>query len=426
MRAILSLIFPTGMNALKWINKCVGGPIILAGILYYSPLVAQSGKSLENKRKNLLSEINRTTELLQNTQKSRETTLIQFVSLQSQVDSRQELIETLRQEIVQIHTSIYRTEEVICALEEDDRRLKGEYSQAMRLAYRHLSERSLAVFLFSSSSFNNAVHRWLYIRQYHRYRRKQAVLIAETSNTLQNKLLQLDAKKIQIEDLLGVEQAQKSLMSLELAAKNNLLQKLKKEEATLAKKLTGQQKAHKELNAAIEKVIKQELERASYVERKANRKPEETISASFVPTSPESMLFIRERGKLAWPVKKGRVIRYFGRQPHPSLPSVQISNNGIDIQAQADLAVMCLFKGKVLSTPFIPGYKNAVIVQHGQHYTVYANLEDILVKRGDIIDKGTTVGRLSPGPNSEIHLEIWQGKEKLNPIDWLLPEGLKN
>ncbi|MBK7338552.1 MAG: M23 family metallopeptidase [Saprospirales bacterium] len=76
------------------------------------------------------------------------------------------------------------------------------------------------------------------------------------------------------------------------------------------------------------------------------------------------------------------------------------------------------FEGRVVGIQFIPGYQNTLILQHGEYYSVYSNLNEIFVKRGDSVSAGQEIGRVSR-EKPELHFELWREKNRLNPEDWL-------
>jgi murein DD-endopeptidase MepM/ murein hydrolase activator NlpD len=70
----------------------------------------------------------------------------------------------------------------------------------------------------------------------------------------------------------------------------------------------------------------------------------------------------------------------------------------------------------------VPGNGNAVMLKHGDYYSTYSNLEQVSVKRGDNVKSAAqlgTVGKDSNTGNYLLHFEIWEGKNKENPEDWL-------
>lgn len=386
-----------------------------------SSLTAQSRKDLESKRKKLIQDIQETTNRLQETQKSKAAAFDRYLTLQRQIGKRKQLIETLQEEIAFTDESINRTNEVVDALSRDIERLRSDYALMIRSAYRQRANKSQLIFLFSAQSINQLFRRWQYLRQYNRYRQKQAELILETQKTLRAKAQQLTERQKEKKLLLTSEESQQLLLDKELDDKNKLVRKLKKNESRLSAELEKQQRDHQKLNGAIEAIIREEMAR----KRKAARSTEKTepqsnnaAASNKIDTDPVSISFQQNKGRLPWPVR-GEVVRSFGVQAHPTLKGIEITNNGIDIRTNGQAEVQAVFEGKVVGTQFIPGYQNLVILQHGNYYTVYSNLEEVHVRRGEQVSSGQTIGQLSSSKN-ELHFELWRDKQHQNPQPWLL------
>ncbi len=385
----------------------------------------QSRKELEDRRKKLLKEIEQTSSLLKQTKQSKEATLSRYVTLQKQINQRQQLIATLQAEVQYLVENMERTADVVIALSGDVDRLQAEYAQMIRHAYRQRLTHNNWLFIFSANSFNNAFRRWQYLRQYDHYREKQAHLILETQQTLLDKIKSLEERKHEKEMLLTSAERQSEMLGLEMNAKNRLLEELKGSESMLTRELESKRAAAEKLNAAIEKIIREEIERTKREERSTA-----ASSASSARTTPSatpevatlSRDFQNNRGKLPWPVAKGVVTGRFGRQPHPALQNIEIVNNGIDIRTEAGASVRAVFEGTVVGTQYIPGYDYMIILQHGQYYTVYSNLEELSVKKGDKVAIRQNLGKVSTDRKtntSEVHFEIWKEKDRLNPQHWM-------
>lgn len=406
--------YPNDIPALNKARASYQVALLLACLLLAAPLAGQNRKELESRRQQLMLEIRQTESQLKETKKNKAATLDQYLALQNQIRKRQQLVTTLRREIDYANAGMQRSREVLAALSVDVERLKTEYAHIIRTAYRHKISNSFLIFIFSADSFNNAFRRWQYIRQYDRYRRKQARLIMETQEALTQKNLQLEHRKKEKEQLLAAQEQQQQLLNRELGDKNLILKALNTSESNLAKDLDAQQKAHETLNNALEAIIREEIARAKREARSANA-PASNSPGESLPLSND---FQNNRGRLPWPVNGGFITRQFGKQPHPTVPSIQIANNGIDIRAEEGAQVFSVFEGRVAGIQFIPGYKNTIIIQHGNYYTVYSNLEEVYVKRDDQVERQKLLGKLG-ADKPEVHFEVWLEKKRLNPIDWV-------
>ncbi len=392
--------------------------ILLVGLQLLS---AQNRKELEEKRKQLLDEINQTNTQLEKTKKDKEQALSRYFALQNQIQKRQKLVKTLDLEIKSADATIDQLKQVQVTLNNDLERLKLEYSSTLRTALRHRMGNSMALFLFSAKDFKDAFQRWQYIRQYYRYRNRQVEQILTTQQQLVQRAAELQRIKGEKSKLLVAQKQQQSTLNVELADKDRLVKSLKTDESKLLTELNRQQKAHDQLNKAIEEIIRAEISK----KKKEARKPEALAAAKEDAGTAEevelSNQFEKRQGKLPWPITKGVVTRSFGTQQHPTLKGVKINNNGIDIRVEKASDVFAVFAGTVVGKQFVPGYQNMVIVQHGQYYTVYSNLEEVTVKRGDAIAAKQVVGRVS-NERPEVHFEIWNEKQKMNPIEWINPK----
>lgn len=381
-------------------------------------LSAQDRTELEEKRKQLLEEINQTNTQLEKTKKSKALALDRYFALQNQIQKRQKLVQTLHSEIKSADLTIEQSKNVMSTLHADLERLRREYASTMRTALRHRMGNSMALFLFSAQDFNDAFQRWQYIRQYYRYRQRQTESILKTQKGLLQKTEELEKAKVEKAKLLTAQQQQQSTLNVELADKDRLVKTLKSDESKLITELNKQQKAHDQLNKAIEDIIRTEIAK----KKKDARKPEALNSAKEDAAVAEDIAlsgdFKQRRGKLPWPVSNGVVTRQFGTQPHPTLKGLKINNNGIDIRTDKSSDVYSVFAGTVVGTQFVPGYQNMVIVQHGQYYTVYSNLEELTVKRGDQVSAKQIIGRVSNN-KPELHFEVWREKERMNPVGWI-------
>ncbi len=407
--------------------------ILLLLCLCFLPLGnAQNRKNLEKRRKQLIADIQVTTNLLKKTTKNRAATLDRYVALQNQIKSREELLLTLAAEINQSDSLIIRNAEVIEALEGDIEKLQAEYTVMAQQAQRMRMSNSRLLFLFSSKGFSDAFRRWQYLRQYDNYRQRQASLILSTQEMLADKVQQLEEQRFDKESLLTSELEQQGLLEKEINAKSSLLKSLQKDESRLKKDLDKKRLAHQKLNSAIEKIIRQEILAQRKRARSAEALPRSSGSSSSNAPARErnsntgsSTLgneFSGQRGRLPWPVTSGVITSHFGKQAHPTLRKIQITNNGIDIQTNPNEAVKAVFRGEVVGLQFIPGYHYMVILRHGNYYTVYSNLDNVVVKKGDSVGKQQKLGQVATDSRSgkaEVHFEVWRDKQRLNPTKWV-------
>jgi septal ring factor EnvC (AmiA/AmiB activator) len=82
--------------------------------------------------------------------------------------------------------------------------------------------------------------------------------------------------------------------------------------------------------------------------------------------------------------------------------------------------VRAVFEGVVLDISQIPGLNYVVAVQHGDYYTVYANLESVAVRVNQKVSGREIVGTVAEKDGvPEINFQVWHNFTKLNPESWL-------
>ncbi len=132
--------------------------------------------------------------------------------------------------------------------------------------------------------------------------------------------------------------------------------------------------------------------------------------------------FTNNKGKLPWPVKSGVVVKRFGNTRHPQLPNVTTYCSGVEIATERNSKARTVFNGTVMEIQKIKGANNAVYIQHGNYITIYQNMIDILVKKGDQVSTkqkiGTVFTNMSSG-KTILKFLIFQNDKKMNPATWV-------
>lgn len=378
---------------------------------------AQEESPIDAQEKRL-KEMERTATLLTTTRKNKAAIIDEYYVLQEQIDQREELTKTLQQQINKTARKMERSALAVDSLELEIDKLKIEYVTMVRQAFRSKIGNNELMFLFSANSFDQAFKRWRYIQQYGEYRKNQIQQIMEIQAVLKEQITDLDQGKYQQERLLQSEESQNKAIQETIGAKTKLLNKLKKEERSIVSLLKEQKKAYEALNKALSSVILDDIGIETNEIDDLIEEPHAKKSLSKTIT----YQFTQQKGKLDWPIQNGVITRYFGNQSHPIHKKIVINNNGIDIRARSSRTVSSLEEGVVTAIQIVPGYLNTLILQHGDYYSVYSNLETIKVKKGDIVLAHQVIGEVGINTRKdypELHLEIWKGKIRLNPLNWL-------
>lgn len=391
-------------------KKCnVYGRLIVVLCILFSAVImsGQSKADLEAQRKALEKQIKATTETLQKTEKTKSKSVSQLKVLNTQITQRQELLATINKELQHVSKEAAEQEknknEADSAIDDLEERLQ----YALRTAYVRSQLQPQWVYLLSSSSFSQAMMRWMYLRQYKRYVSQQLTALTEKKQLHQELLQQLEENKKTKTLLYNEEEKEKKEILAAKQKQEALVQDLAKEEKKLRSQLTATQAKKKKLDDEIARLIKVETKK---------------VTSAGLTSAPETKAlndqFSSNKGKLPWPVSKGSISGRFGEHPHPVLKGIVVQNNGIDIQAEPGAAVKSLFNGTIASVTRIPGYDYMIMVRHGLYFTVYSRVVNVSVKKGDNVNTGQKIGNLG-SEEPELHLEIWKDKTKMNPESWI-------
>lgn len=221
-----------------------------------------SREQLENQRTMILDEIKRTQEQLSALQKNKNSTIEELSALQSKLNARKNLIANINNEIEIIEANINLANKDVSVLKTELDTLKKQYAEMVRYTYKNKTSSDLIVFLFSSTSFNDAIRRYQYVKQYRGYRVDQAMKITTASQRLNNKLAYLNSVKQKKDMVLIAQESQNKILESETAQKDKIVTQLKGKEKELLAGLAKNKKAADELNRAISNAIKREIELA--------------------------------------------------------------------------------------------------------------------------------------------------------------------
>jgi septal ring factor EnvC (AmiA/AmiB activator) len=379
---------------------------------------SQSRDELENKRRNSLKQIEYTSNLIKETEKNRKHSYNKLLLLNKNISIRENLIKSINDELNYLDDNILMHQDLINTLESDLQAIKREYARLIYYSYLHRSNYDKLMFIFASDNINQAFKRLKYLQQYSEYRVAQAKKIEETKEELGNKIVELEILKADKKDLLVQQQIEQQKLFIEKQKSSKEVKLFTAKENDLKLKLRKQNKIAERLQREIERIIEEEARKAAAKNKNA---------ADYFKLTPEEKLiastFYKNKNHLPWPTERGVVTGNFGVQPHPFLKGIKIQNNGIDISTTQGAVVRAIFDGTVTGVFVIKGVHKTVIIRHGNYLSVYSNLKDVIVKKGDKVKTKQAIGVVYTENESDhktvLKFQIWQENKKLNPTDWL-------
>ena len=412
------------------IMRFIKNLLVIIFFLIYCDAMAQSKDELKIQKQKILEEIDYTTNLLNNTKSNKIKSLDYLNVLITQIQKKEQFLITLNLELSLLIKKISKTEKsinkTINDIAQEEKLLKGlkdEYSKMIFAAFKQKDSRNDIVFIISATDFNQAYKRILYLKQYATFRKNQTQRIEESTIKLKNKKISLVLQK---ENYIIESNNKKELSNLKFIEleginkskeeKKLLVASLVKSEKLFKNEINKNQKKAKRLDDKIRKIIEEEIARAKAKDLK-------NTNYSLTPEAVAlSLEFSNNKGKLPWPLEKGIIISKYGTQKHSVFAGIETFNNGINIATDKNADVRVVFDGTVSRIFFIKGEGKAILINHGEYYSVYSGLKEVTVKAGEKVFSKEKIGVIlthEEDNKTQLHFEIWKGYEKSNPSIWL-------
>ena len=441
-----------------------------------------SSDELKRKQAEIQREIDDLRTTLKDTKKNTKAGLLQLSMVQKKLRLREQAIGNINQQIGYIEGTIGKSKNEIERLKGELDTLKQQYSRSIVYAYKNRSNYDFLNFIFSASSFNDALRRVQYLRAYRLYREEQAGTIKNTQVLLHDKIAGLESSRKEKDVVLQKQEKQKVELEGEKKEKNDILSKLKVREKEISKELTSKQRADQKLKSAIGSAITREIKIArdkAIAEAKAREEAEaaensrKNATAEAAKKAREAKEAKEDAAKKAAesktntpaaaapmakaepkvepkkePVKKSesvlestpegsRISGSFesnrGRLPWPvekgnvkihfgtySIEGTKLRGNnpGITLATEPGAVVKAVFEGEVSRIFDIDG-NWSVLVRHGKYFTVYSNLSSISVSKDQKVTSGQMLGRAAANDDGNGEIEFLLMQENRN----LDPEG---
>jgi murein hydrolase activator len=413
--------------------------LFLSSIVLFSVIFAQAQQpaqtrnELEKEREAIQKEIEDVKRSLDETHRNRKETLGQLSLLQRKLHLRESAIQNINSQINFIQGDMNESWRQILKLRRELDTLRSQYAESIVFAYKNRSSYDFLNFIFSATSFYDAMRRIQYLKSYRAYREERAENIMRTQQLLQGKIDGLKVTRQEKDEVLKKQNRERAILEDEKKEKDQVVHQLKTHEKELKNEIAAKQRQDQKLASAVTAVVRRATSDAVRESRKnnvsapvapANNAINNTASAA-ATARPKAITvfetekdvrlsgsFEKNKGHLPWPVSAGTISMAFG--PHEYMPGVIHTNDGITIDVAAGTAVKAVFEGEVQSVLNI-GDVSAVVIRHGKYFTTYSNLSTVSVTKGEQVTTGQILGRVSEGGQ----LEFWLSDDK---IRWLDPE----
>lgn len=427
--------------------------VILVSCLWLAvPLSAQSNKlirELESKRGALQKQIAESESILKDTKKDVGSQLNSLAALTGQIEERKRYILAINNDVDAIERELNSLERQLRALEKDLKDKKKKYEASVQYLYKNKSIEEKLMFIFSAKNLGQTYRRMRYVREYATYQRLQGEEILKKQEQIRKKKAERQQVKAAKENLLKEREGEKVKLEAQEKEKRTLVANLQKKQKGLQNEINKKRREANQLNARIDKLIAEEIERArkraqeearreAAARRKAEGKESWSSGAGTAAKTDSKPLeaytmskadqelsgnFVANRGKLPMPISGAYIITsHYGQYAVEGLRNVKLDNKGIDIQGKPGAQARAIFDGKIAAVFQLNGLFN-VLIRHGNYISVYCNLSSASVKTGDTVKTKQSIGQVfSDGTDNGrtvLHFQLRREKEKLNPEPWL-------
>jgi septal ring factor EnvC (AmiA/AmiB activator) len=376
-------------------------------------LQGQTKEELQQQKQKAFTELELAKELMEQTAEKRSSSVQQYRILQQGINSRARLISTLEQEVKLLDQDIADVNTQISKLKTENEKNREEYARLIYFAYRNHTDYEKLMYILAGATISQSYQRYKYLKYISEYRVKKGEEIEATVEELDQREEELNQLKNSKLALLEEKESEQETLVQERSQRSQIIDQLKREERRLKKEIEENERIARESEAKIRALIEEEARKLNSRNIYAALTPEQELVGKD---------FLKNRGKLPWPVDKGIVTIGYGKHEVPGLRGSNVFNNGVDISSTPGTMVRAVFEGEVTNVFAILGANYAVLIRHGEYLSVYQNLVNVRVKAGDKVSTKEVIGEAFSDENSklaEVHFEVWQEREILNPEEWL-------
>ncbi len=431
-------------------------------------------EKLEQRKAQIQQEIKENERLLQTVKKKEKSAVSAMAIQEKKIALKENLIKTTEKQAKLLSNDMYINQVQINKLKKELVVLKEDYAKMIMKSYKSRSEESRAMFLLSSKNFQQAYKRLQYMKQYTSFRKIQGEEIQGKSKELIGYNQKLEVQKSAKQKLIDEKEKERLSLEKEKQEQEKLVNAIKKDKNKLATDIKKKQQEARAIDKQIDRLIRQAIAEANrkaaaerakqkaaataaakekkaaaaaaakelananktgktiktavkpVVEEEPAEEAKKPISSTKIDLTPEAKIvadnFRANKGRLPYPVERGKITLGFGYQPHPVYKSLMVHNSGVEITTDQGATARAVFDGVVTSVFDLTKVTKAVMIQHGDYFTVYQNLSSVNVSMGDKVSRKQALGRIrSNGETGKTVLKflIYQNTSYINPAGWL-------
>ena len=388
--------------------------LLLLGIML--PASSQTNAVIERMRREraeMEEQIARQEKILTTTETDISSQVSNLNIITAKLKQRTKLLDKTREEIRSLDRETSRIEKEIRQLEKEHEQCKDRYADACRFYQHQNASINPLTFILATESFREISRRARYVSEYSSSLREMADEITQKKDTLEDRKAQIELIRIEKVELQKVQLKNEEEARKEEKQQKSLVNQLKNKRTSLKKEIAEKEKKMKDLSKEIDRQIQLAIKEEQN-KNKGKAQPQEDIKLSGS--------FESNKGKLPMPITGSYlVVGEYGVQNVAGMKDVKQNNLGIDIQGQDGAQARAVFDGTV-SSIFQQGKGQiGVLIRHGSYISVYCNLSETRLKKGDKVKTSDIVGNIQTSEDGTpiLHFQLHKESARLNPSDWL-------
>lgn len=383
-------------------------------------------QKLERERQEIMKALQKTEKDLKKVRNDKSQKQKEVNLLSKQVKQRAALVAALDAEIKGFTQEIDSLLIQEKSLQQEETRRKADYERTLLALQNRKNSTDRMLFVLSADDFDQAVRRMRFMGQYSVAHSMAAQQLKATREALEETRRTIESHRSRKSTLLVKREKEKKKLEKDRDKRSQEVTSLKGKESQLQGQIKKQQKQIQALDNRIKQQIAAEIAEA---QKKAAQKGSDRKAATkggYPMTAEERKLsgsFAQNKGNLPAPVNANyRIVGTFGVQQHDELSRVQTNNNGIDIEVPKGSSARAVFEGTVTSIFIIEGSRAAIIVRHGNYLTVYSNVTNVVVKKGQKVTAHQVLGKVATDSYTDkaiLNFQVWHERNKQNPRIWI-------
>ena len=347
----------------------------------------------------------------------------------AKLKERTRMLEKTRSEIRSLDRESTRLEKEIVQLEKEFEQCKERYADACRFYQHQNTGLNVLTFILATESFREMSRRARYVSEYSNSLREMADELMQRKDTLEDRKAQVELIKVEKVSLQEIQKKNEEEARKEEKQQKDLVAQLKSRRSQLKKEISAKQKKmndlSKEIDRQIQLAIKEEQAQRQKQQQQQQQQSRQQSQQQLNAAQADIKLsgsFESNKGKLPMPITGPYlVVGEYGVQQVAGMKDVKTNNLGIDIQGQEGAQAKAVFDGTV-SSIFQQGKGQiGVLIRHGSYISVYCNLSETRLKKGDTVKTSDIVGNIQTSEDGTpvLHFQLHKESTRLNPSAWL-------